>query len=397
LLPLSGRSDSHLTVVHQPLEGRETGAIDNRRASGSASSLQITLENSRMRKIAAIGAAILLALCSTLTVHALDQDKANRIKTLVDTGMQYYWSGGDVKKAETEVFKGITLHGRYDVVEKAFAEAATLAPSRLDFLYAVASSQILQKNLAGARATYESILEKDPASFDAQAWLAALARIERDQTQMALADQAMAGLDRARAEAYRQRFVRAETIMAERPNGDVPALPSKVMIVTLGYALAKDGTAEKPLLDRLEVALKAAQANPTARIMVTGGQPQAGVTEGDVMTRWLVEKGIDRDRILIEDKSKDTVGNVLNVANLLKRHTADAAILVTSASHMRRARTLLEDAFRQYNLDTRILPVVALDAPSLEEAAKVSQDERLVIYRDLMRVSGLWAYPGIQQ
>jgi vancomycin permeability regulator SanA len=255
----------------------------------------------------------------------------------------------------------------------------------------------LQKNLAGARATYESILEKDPASFDAQAWLAALARIERDQTQMALADQAMAGLDRARAEAYRQRFVRAETIMAERPNGDVPALPSKVMIVTLGYALAKDGTAEKPLLDRLEVALKAAQANPTARIMVTGGQPQAGVTEGDVMTRWLVEKGIDRDRILIEDKSKDTVGNVLNVANLLKRHTADAAILVTSASHMRRARTLLEDAFRQYNLDTRILPVVALDAPSLEEAAKVSQDERLVIYRDLMRVSGLWAYPGIQQ
>src|SRR4028118_590993 len=70
LLPLSGRSDSHLTVVHQPLEGRETGAIDNRRASGSASSLQITLENSRMRKIAAIGAAILLALCSTLTVHA---------------------------------------------------------------------------------------------------------------------------------------------------------------------------------------------------------------------------------------------------------------------------------------------------------------------------------------
>jgi hypothetical protein len=40
---------------------------------------------------------------------------------------------------------------------------------------------------------------------------------------------------------------------------------------------------------------------------------------------------------------------------------------------------------------------VALDAPSLEEAAKVPKDERMVIYRDLMRVSGLWAYPGIQQ
>ncbi|MFC1457775.1 ElyC/SanA/YdcF family protein [Microvirga arabica] len=350
-----------------------------------------------MRKIAVVSFVAVLALCSSLTVHALEQDKADRIKTLVDTGMQYYWSGGDVKKAEAEVFKGITLHGRYDVVEKAFAEASTLAPHRLDFRYAVASSQILQKNLAGARATYEDILAKDPTAFSAQAWLAALARIEENQSQTTLAEQAMAGLDRERAEAYRQRFVRAEAIIAERPNVDVPTVPGKVMIVALGYALAKDGTAEKPLLDRLEVALKAAQANPTARIMVTGGQPQAGVTEGDVMTKWLVEKGIDRDRILIEDKSKDTVGNVLNVANLLKRHTADTAILVTSASHMRRARTLLEDAFRQYDLETRIVPVVALDAPSVEEAAKVSKDERMVIYRDLMRVSGLWAYPGIQQ
>jgi vancomycin permeability regulator SanA len=350
-----------------------------------------------MRKFAAVSFVAALAVCSSLTTHALEQDKADRIKTLVDTGMQYYWSGGDVKKAEAEVFKGITLHGRYDVVEKAFAEASTLAPHRLDFRYAVASSQILQKNLAGARATYEDILAKDPNAFAAQAWLAALGRIEENQSQTALAEQAMASLDRNRAEAYRQRFVRAEAIMAERPNVDVPTVPGKVMIVALGYALAKDGTAEKPLLDRLEVALKTAQANPTARIMVTGGQPQAGVTEGDVMTKWLVERGIDRDRILIEDKSKDTVGNVLNVANLLKRHTADTAILVTSASHMRRARTLLEDAFRQYDLETRIHPVVALDAPSVEEAAKVSKDERMVIYRDLMRVSGLWAYPGIQQ
>jgi uncharacterized SAM-binding protein YcdF (DUF218 family) len=309
-----------------------------------------------MRKLATISAATLLALSISVTAYAFDPGNTSRIKTLVDTGMQYYWSGGDVKKAEAEVFKGITLHGRYDVVEKAF-----------------------------------------PASFDAQAWLAALARIEGKADEAALTDQALAALDRSRSEAYRQRFARAEAIMAERPNVDVPTVPDRVMIVTLGYALAKDGTAEKPLLDRLDVALKAANANLTARVMVTGGQPQAGVTEGDVMTKWLVEKGVDRDRILIEDKSKDTVGNVLNVANLLKRHTADAVILVTSSSHMRRARTLLEDAFRQYDIDAPILPVVAHDAPSLEEAAKVSKDERMVIYRDLMRVSGLWAYPGIQQ
>ncbi|MGH6862372.1 MAG: ElyC/SanA/YdcF family protein [Phyllobacterium sp.] len=349
-----------------------------------------------MKKTILVAAAGLFALGLPLA-HAYDRDNAARIRTLVETGMQYYWSGGDVKKAEAEIFKGITLHGRYDVVEHSFAEASRLAPERLDFRFAVASSQILQKNLDGARTTYEEILAMDPTSFDAQAWLEALARIRHDETEAGLAHQGLSGLDRDRAETYRQRFVRAEQVMAAKPATETPIAAGRTMIVALGYALAKDGTAEKPLLDRLDVALKAAQANPDARVMVTGGQPQAGVTEGDVMMKWLVERGIDRDRILIEDKSKDTVGNVLNVANLIRRHTADNVILVTSSSHMRRAQTLLEDALDQYDIDADVLPLVALDAPSIEEASKVSDDERLVIYRDLMRVSGLWAYPGLQQ
>ncbi len=116
--------------------------------------------------------------------------------TLVETGMQYYWSGGDVKKAEAEVFKGITLHGRYDVVEQAFAEASTLAPERLDFRYAVASTQIIQKKIPEAEATYQEITRHDPRATDAYAWLAALARVRGDADATALADIALAGLDR---------------------------------------------------------------------------------------------------------------------------------------------------------------------------------------------------------
>lgn len=341
--------------------------------------------------------ALLLALSGTHAALAFDPANADRIKQLVDTGMQYYWSGGDVKKAEAEVFKGITLHGKYDVVEAAFAEAAKLAPERLDFLYAVASTQVIQKKLDEARATYQAILDKDPDAFNAQAWLEAIARIKGDDSNAELAHQALAGLDGVRAEAYRKRFVRAEQIMADKPNFDMPTPVGKVMVVTLGYALGDDGTAQPPLLDRLDVTLKAAQANSDALVMVTGGVPKKGVTEGDVMSKWLVDKGIDRGRVLIEDKSKDTVGNVLNVANLLVRHQADTVILITSSSHMRRARALLEDALKQYDLATTVIPVNALDAPSAEEASKVSNDERMVIYRDVMRVSGIWAYPGLQQ
>jgi tetratricopeptide (TPR) repeat protein len=351
-----------------------------------------------MRHFAPTFIAASLIIGVSLPAHAFDAGNTDRIQTLVETGMRYYWSGGDVKKAEAEVFKGITLHGRYDVVEQSFAEAAKLAPERIDFLFGVASSQILQKNIEGAASTYNRILEKDPQSFDAQASLEALARMRRNDAAATLAHQALQSMDRDRADDYRRRFLVAEEVIKAKPNVEVPKdLSGKVMVVALGYALAKDGTAEKPLLDRLEVALKAAQAYPSALVMVTGGQPQAGVTEGDVMMRWLVDKGISRDRIMIEDKSKDTVGNMLNVANLLNRHSADQIVLVTSSSHMRRAEVLLRDALHQNGNPAEITPVVALDAPSVEEAAKVSDDERMVIYRDLIRISGIWAYPGLQQ
>ncbi|MNL58927.1 hypothetical protein D3C87_1826090 [compost metagenome] len=57
----------------------------------------------------------------------------------------------------------------------------------------------------------------------------------------------------------------------------------------------------------------------------------------------------------------------------------------------------MEDALKQRDLPSAVVPLNALDAPTQDEAAKIGADERLVIYRDLMRVSGVWAYPGLQQ
>src|SRR3954466_1606174 len=169
-----------------------------------------------MRKHLAALAFVLLPGVS-VAVPADENEVAKRIKTLVDTGMTYYWTGGDVKRAEVEIFKGITLHGRYDVVEAAFAEASTLAPERLDFRYAVASTQIIQKKIPEAEATLQEIARHDPRATDAYAWLAALARVRGDADATALADIALAGLDRPPAERYRARFARTEVILADPP------------------------------------------------------------------------------------------------------------------------------------------------------------------------------------
>jgi tetratricopeptide (TPR) repeat protein len=338
--------------------------------------------------------ALTLALRAT-PAGAAGDPASERVQSLVALAMQAYWTGGDSKAAEA-LLKGVTLHGRYDVVERAFSEASALAPSRLDLRFAVASTQLLQKNLAAARATYAKILAQDPASFEAYAWLAALDRAEQDDAGAAGAEQAMAALDPQRAATLRRRFDRVERIVAEPLDPNVRSLPGGVAVVTLGYALNPAGGMEKPLLDRLAATLAAARANPSARIVVTGGQPQAGVTEADLMTRWLVEHGVDRDRVQIEDKAKDTVGNALNAAGLLARARPDTVLLVTSASHMRRARVLMEAALQQAGLDAEVVPLVAVGGATGELAAPASVDERLAIYRDTLRVSGLWAYPGLQ-
>jgi len=139
--------------------------------------------------------------------------------------------------------------------------------------------------------------------------------------------------------------------------------------------------------------LAAARANPAATIVVTGGQPQAGVTEADAMMRWLVAHGVDRARVEIEDKARDTVDNALNSAVRIARIQPDGVLLVTSASHMRRARALMEAALVQQGLEAPLSTLVAPDGTS----GPPSHDERLAIYRDVLRVSGVWAYPGLQR
>ena len=151
------------------------------------------------RMVFGFGVSLMVAGTSFAPAMAADATDGARIRELVDTGMHYYWSGGDIKKAEAEVFKGITLHGRYDVVEQAFTEASKLAPERIDLRYAIASARILQKKLDESAETYIGITRVDPHAFDAYTWLAALAHIRGEDDQYRNYMDAMAGIDRDKA------------------------------------------------------------------------------------------------------------------------------------------------------------------------------------------------------
>ncbi|MTL12755.1 YdcF family protein [Nocardia seriolae] len=129
------------------------------------------------------------------------------------------------------------------------------------------------------------------------------------------------------------------------PGVNLPALfTPDTAIVVLGYGLLPDGQMRPELMSRLYAGYVSALLSPRAPVIVTGGNPQNGVTEADAMADWLVEHGIDRDRIHTETKANSTVQNAAFSAQLMDVIGAHAAILITSADHIARALTNFQAA-----------------------------------------------------
>jgi tetratricopeptide (TPR) repeat protein len=334
-----------------------------------------------------------------------DEPTSRRINHFKDIAMYYYWHGGDIKQAEKDIFKGITLKGKYDVVENAFREATLLDPYDLDLKFSLASTQLIQKKYPETLKTYTQILNLDPNNFDANLLYGAYSKVNGDEDSYKSSMSKLRKLDSARSRVYAQKLETADSLMKVKLNTSPPAnLPQQNhAIVILGYALADDGTMKEPLVERLKAGLAIAKQNPNSKIIVTGGVPKQGITEADAMNKWLTEQGVAKERILLENKSTDTVENALFSTAILEKQGLKDVTIVTSASHIRRALTVFNEAsdfyerMNQKNTDRNFTNVVFLDYPSVEEAQKVSKDEIFVIYRDLFRTSGIWQYPGLQR
>lgn len=318
------------------------------------------------------------------------------IDELTQTGIYYYWNGGDLKKVENEFFKGITLKGKYDVVEESFKKASSLAPNRLDLRFSIASTQIIQKKIPEALKTYEDIIELDQKNLDARILHAGYSKMNNNISVYNNDILELKKIDRKKTEAYQKKFKHIDDVLTMKINTKATNQNAD-FIVTLGYALNDDGTMHEVLIKRLEQTYEAAKVNQNAKIIVTGGVQKSGVTESYLMKNWLIEKGVSKDRIIIEDKARDTVENTINSTQILKEHNAKSIILISSASHIRRGMVLFQEAVNNAGLNSKISSLVYLDYKAMGEAMTVSQNELLVIYRDLFRVSDIWAYPGIQR
>lgn len=119
---------------------------------------------------------------------------------------------------------------------------------------------------------------------------------------------------------------------------------SKPAIVVLGYGLKPSGGMRLILHTRVLAGLVVAQIFPKAPIIVTGGNPRNGNTEGGQMSKMLRTYGIPKERILVEDRASSTVENARFSVPLAKEAGASGIILVTSSSHQDRADGNFADA-----------------------------------------------------
>lgn len=101
------------------------------------------------------------------------------------------------------------------------------------------------------------------------------------------------------------------------------------------------------LQDRLNEAADYLADNPDMTVVVSGGQgSNEPTTEARAMADYLVEKGIDGERILLEDASHSTFQNLRNSARLLEETGYDldetGVVVVSNGFHLTRVRMLAE-------------------------------------------------------
>lgn len=114
-------------------------------------------------------------------------------------------------------------------------------------------------------------------------------------------------------------------------------------IVVLGAGLHGD-VPSLSLTDRLNAAYDWLAEHPDCVAVVSGGQgPGETMTEGEAMQIWLEAKGIEPERIIVEDKATSTQENLANSFALIRDNGGDPdgnCAVVTSEYHLYRAKAL---------------------------------------------------------
>lgn len=121
--------------------------------------------------------------------------------------------------------------------------------------------------------------------------------------------------------------------------------PDADTVIVLGAGL-HGSVPSLTLKSRLEVALDYLNAHPKAVAVLTGGQGVGEtVTEASAMALWLTDRGIDPDRLYLEEQATDTRENLrFSKAVMEEEGLSGPVAVVSNGFHLFRAEILAKNA-----------------------------------------------------
>jgi uncharacterized SAM-binding protein YcdF (DUF218 family) len=116
--------------------------------------------------------------------------------------------------------------------------------------------------------------------------------------------------------------------------------------IVLGAKVMKDGSPSPALARRVDHAVALVRGGKVAHLLMSGGAVNHPVPEALVMRDLAMAAGIDADRIVVEDRSRNTIGNARYSAPIIAAHGWTRLLLITDTFHLPRARLI----FAHYGL-----------------------------------------------
>lgn len=112
-------------------------------------------------------------------------------------------------------------------------------------------------------------------------------------------------------------------------------------VFVLGYQL-EDNQMTSTLVSRVEKAYEYAKKNKDSMIIVSGGITKNNkVSEASLMKNTLMSYGLDEDRIITEENSKDTIENIKYCKNLIS--SGEDVVIISSHYHCARIKLIAKE------------------------------------------------------
>lgn len=112
--------------------------------------------------------------------------------------------------------------------------------------------------------------------------------------------------------------------------------------VVLGNKVEEDGRLSVALQARLEKCVELYQAGFFPRVLVSGGLGKEGYQEAVVMKKYLLQKGIPEERIMVDLEGDTTYLTAKHTADWMKNQKLHSVLVISQYFHLPRSKLALE-------------------------------------------------------